>query len=135
MLEPIEVAIDEMAARVRQLRKVVEARDAKHLQLVLQGSVQATVNAGPVQYLTAFLKEGRGQDEQRAALCDLFQQFVELCEEALRLNERLIKADQTEYHASLQDSFAQLRAQLALPTEPKRTSVQIFDVISGASLA
>lgn len=45
-LSPIEVAIDEMSDRVRQLERVIQSEDVKHLQLVLQGSVQVSVNAG-----------------------------------------------------------------------------------------
>ena len=46
ILEPIQVAIDEMAERVRQLERVTQSEDVKHLQLVLQGSVQVSVNQG-----------------------------------------------------------------------------------------
>jgi len=46
ILSPIEVAIDEMKERVHQLERVTQSKDAKHLQLILQGSVHVTVNCG-----------------------------------------------------------------------------------------
>ena len=46
VLSPIEVAIDEMTDRVQQLERVLQSEDVKHLQLVLQGSVQVSVNQG-----------------------------------------------------------------------------------------
>lgn len=56
-LSPIEVAIDEMQARVAELEDVVftQPTDAKKLQLRLQGSVCVQVNAGPMAYASVFL--------------------------------------------------------------------------------
>lgn len=55
-LSPIEVAIDEMQAKVAELEEVVLGPiDLKKLQLRLQGSVAVTVNAGPLAYASAFL--------------------------------------------------------------------------------
>lgn len=91
VLEPIEVAVDEMAARVRQLRRATRSEDLKHVQLVLQGSVQAQVNQGPRAYLDAFLREPHEARALQERLRELFHEFQELCERALALNERLIK--------------------------------------------
>jgi hypothetical protein len=136
ILSPIEVAIDEMEARVQALERVTQANDVKHLQLVLQGSVHVTVNCGPIAYANAFLRDaGEPETEAETRLRTVFARFVELCERALRLNERLIKADQLEYHSSLKTAFEAFRQQLDLKNDAKRTSVQIFDVISGSSLA
>lgn len=135
VLSPIEVAVDEMATRVTQLARVLEQRDAKHLQLVLQGSVCATVNCGPLAYAHAFLSKESG-DEKAEELRQLFHRFLDLCENALKVNEKLIKSDQIEYQLSLRANFEQLKDGLALTVErDKRTSVQIFDVISGSSVA
>lgn len=57
ILSPIEVAIDEMQDRVRQLDHVIGNKDVKHLQLILQGSVNVVVNAGPIAYANAFLRK------------------------------------------------------------------------------
>jgi hypothetical protein len=67
-------------------------------------------------------------------LRQLFEQFLELCEKALKLNEKLIKNNQIEYHLNLKTNFEKLKNELNL-NKDKRTSVQIFDVISGTSIA
>ena len=85
----------------------------------------------PLAYAEAFLSLETSEAKQ---LKRLFSRFLLLCEKALKTNERLIKSDQKEYHSALTSSFERLRARLDVH-EPKRTSVQIFDVISGSSLA
>jgi len=56
-LSPIEVAVEDMKAKVAELSEVVYARtpDIKKLQLKLQGSVSVQVHAGPVAYAEVFL--------------------------------------------------------------------------------
>ena len=56
-LSPIEVAIEDMKAKVAELSEVVYQRtpDIKRLQLKLQGSVSAQVHAGPLAYSEVFL--------------------------------------------------------------------------------
>lgn len=165
ILSPIEVAIDEMTERVHQLEHVIGSKDAKHLQLVLQGSVNATVNAGPIAYANAFLRkpalgeedevDGEGNaasseqqedsfmstdtldgsatssgfTESQKHLKFLFEQFLDLCESALKLNEKLIKPNQVEYHQNLKVNFEKLKDELDFFYE-RPTSIQIFDVIS-----
>lgn len=153
ILNPIDVAIDEMQERVYQLEHVINTQDAKHLQLVLQGSVNATVNCGPIAYANAFLnkpndieqndcsskienddcpvyKENNFTESQKH-LKILFEQFLDLCESALKLNEKLIKANQQEYHYNLKTNFEKLKSQLDF-FHDRPTSIQIFDVISGS---
>ncbi|KAJ6223084.1 hypothetical protein RDWZM_001629 [Blomia tropicalis] len=155
ILSPIEVAIDEMQERVRQLEHVISSRDAKHLQLVLQGSVNATVNAGPIAYANAFLRTPMGPEmnvepdcsdievtdgnscafsESQKHLKFLFEQFLDLCECALKLNEKLIKPNQIEYHQNLKSNFEKLRNELDF-FHDRPTSIQIFDLISGSTFA
>ena len=56
-LSPIEVAVEDMKAKVIELTEVVCQRtpDIKRLQLKLQGSVSVQVHAGPVAYAEVFL--------------------------------------------------------------------------------
>jgi dedicator of cytokinesis protein 9/10/11 len=55
-LAPIEVAIDEMQAKIVELEDVILGPiDIKKLQLRLQGSVAVQVNAGPLAYASTFL--------------------------------------------------------------------------------
>uniref|UniRef100_A0A9L0RUI0 Dedicator of cytokinesis 8 n=1 Tax=Equus caballus TaxID=9796 RepID=A0A9L0RUI0_HORSE len=59
VLTPIEVAIEDMKKKTLQLAVAVnqEPPDAKMLQMVLQGSVGATVNQGPLEVAQVFLAE------------------------------------------------------------------------------
>ena len=56
-LSPIEVAVEDMKAKVADLSEVVNQRipDIKKLQLKLQGSVSVQVHAGPLAYAEVFL--------------------------------------------------------------------------------
>lgn len=56
-LSPIEVAVEDMKAKVADLTEVVCQRtpDIKKLQLKLQGAVSVQVHAGPVMYAEVFL--------------------------------------------------------------------------------
>lgn len=56
-LSPIEVAVEDMKAKVAELTEVVYPRtpDVKKLQLKLQGSVSVQVHAGPLAYAEVFL--------------------------------------------------------------------------------
>lgn len=77
-LSPIEVALDEMQARVLELEEVALSKptDAKKLQLRLQGSVCVQVNAGPLAYANAFLEPGQTDlypDDKVEELRDVFR--------------------------------------------------------------
>lgn len=158
ILNPIDVAIDEMQERVYQLEHVIMNQDVKHLQLVLQGSVHVTVNCGPIAYANAFLKtkpsvddeqqkiimmtngidddyddnniHDENFDESQKHLKFLFEQFLDLCESALKLNERLIKSNQTEYHNNLKLNFEKLKSELDFLNH-RSSYIPIFDAISG----
>ena len=56
-LSPIEVAVEDMKAKVGELTEVVCQRtpDIKKLQLKLQGAVSVQVHAGPLAYAQVFL--------------------------------------------------------------------------------
>uniref|UniRef100_A0A673G784 Dedicator of cytokinesis protein 8-like n=1 Tax=Sinocyclocheilus rhinocerous TaxID=307959 RepID=A0A673G784_9TELE len=58
-LTPIEVAIEDMQKKTRELAEAThrEKPDAVMLQMVLQGSVTATVNQGPLEVAQVFLNE------------------------------------------------------------------------------
>lgn len=149
ILNPIDVAIDEMQERVHQLEHVIMNQDVKHLQLILQGSIHVTVNCGPIAYANAFLKtdqpdgnqatnsesnDGNNLDESQKHLKFLFEQFLDLCESALKLNERLIKSNQTEYHNNLKLNFEKLKTQLDFLNH-RSTYIPIFDAISGPAFS
>ncbi|XP_028427776.1 dedicator of cytokinesis protein 9 isoform X5 [Perca flavescens] len=117
-LSPIEVAIDEMSAKVAELRLLCSASevDMIRLQLKLQGSISVQVNAGPLAYARAFLDDSsakRYPDNKVKQLKEMFRQFVDACGQALGVNERLIKEDQQEYHDEMKANYRDLTRELS----------------------
>uniref|UniRef100_A0A3Q4N9Z0 DOCKER domain-containing protein n=1 Tax=Neolamprologus brichardi TaxID=32507 RepID=A0A3Q4N9Z0_NEOBR len=111
-LSPIEVAIDEMSAKVNELRQLCSASevDMIRLQLKLQGSISVQVNAGPLAYARAFLDSSSAKKypDNKFFHASLFRQFVDACGQALSVNERLIKEDQQEYHDEMKANYRNL---------------------------
>ncbi|XP_054915051.1 dedicator of cytokinesis protein 9-like isoform X2 [Poeciliopsis prolifica] len=117
-LSPIEVAIDEMSAKVGELRLLCSASevDMIRLQLKLQGSISVQVNAGPLAYARAFLDDGSAKkypDNKVKQLKEVFRQFVDACGHALGVNERLIKEDQQEYHDEMKANYRDMIRELS----------------------
>uniref|UniRef100_A0A3Q0T1I1 Dedicator of cytokinesis 9b n=1 Tax=Amphilophus citrinellus TaxID=61819 RepID=A0A3Q0T1I1_AMPCI len=118
-LSPIEVAIDEMSAKVNELRQLCSASevDMIRLQLKLQGSISVQVNAGPLAYARAFLDNSSDKkyaDNKVKQLKEVFRQFVDACAQALGVNERLIKEDQQEYHDEMKANYRDLTRKLSV---------------------
>uniref|UniRef100_A0A3Q2YNX4 DOCKER domain-containing protein n=1 Tax=Hippocampus comes TaxID=109280 RepID=A0A3Q2YNX4_HIPCM len=116
-MNPIEVAIDEMSRKVSELNQLcnMEEVDMIRLQLKLQGSVSAKVNAGPMAYARAFLEEKNAKkypDNQVKLLKEIFRQFAEACGQALDVNERLIKEDQLEYQEEMRAHYRDMLSEL-----------------------
>ncbi|KAG7254783.1 hypothetical protein CRUP_028085 [Coryphaenoides rupestris] len=147
-LSPIEVAVDQMSAKVAELRQLCAAPDVDmiRLQLKLQGSVSVQVNAGPLAYARAFLDDSSAKkypDNKVKLLKEVFRQFVDACGQALGVNERLIKEDQQEYHDEMKASYRDLARELSAimheqinPVEDGNRntlsdSLGIFNAISG----
>ncbi|CAL4142672.1 unnamed protein product [Meganyctiphanes norvegica] len=117
-MSPIEVAIDEMEMRVKELLEITNKRptDVKKLQLKLQGSISVQVNAGPLAYATTFLEEERSASypvNQVARLKDVYREFVCSAKQALVLNSQVINSDQYEYQMALESNFSELLASLS----------------------
>ncbi|CAG0895846.1 unnamed protein product [Darwinula stevensoni] len=152
-LSPIEVAIEEMAGRVKGLHKVLEGStiDVKKLQLILQGSISVQVNAGPIAYAKAFLSDENAVQypaNHVARLMDLYREFIDVCEEALETNGRLIGSEQNEYQEALKTSFYNFLDSLRVIVPDsalfgdegadtnllaKRSSTALFNMISGTA--
>ncbi|KAM9820909.1 LOW QUALITY PROTEIN: dedicator of cytokinesis protein 9-like [Neosynchiropus ocellatus] len=147
-LSPIEVAIDEMSAKVAELRLLCSASevDMIRLQLKLQGSISVQVNAGPLAYARAFLDDSSAKkypDNKVKQLKEVFRQFVDACGQGLGVNERLIKEDQQEYHDEMKANYKDLTRELSSimheqinPVEDSNRSalsdsLGIFNAISG----
>ncbi|XP_048744096.2 dedicator of cytokinesis protein 9-like isoform X7 [Ostrea edulis] len=118
VLQPIEVAIDEMQNKVVDIREVVNLSrpDLKKLQLKLQGSVSTQVNAGPMAYAQAFLTKDKIMKfplDKTDTLKAIFKDFVYVCSDALELNGTLITTEQKEYHESLSAGYQEIVEKLS----------------------
>ncbi|KAK2157532.1 hypothetical protein LSH36_189g03059 [Paralvinella palmiformis] len=130
-ISPIEVAIDEMTAKVRELRDVIglESPDFKKLQLKLAGSVSAQVNAGPLAYAETFLEETNVHRYDPVKINKLKDTF----------------SDQLEYHDSLLHYYHEMTERLSeifgeqltleddrISLASHRSSMTVFSVISSS---
>ncbi|XP_069084743.1 dedicator of cytokinesis protein 8 isoform X1 [Pleurodeles waltl] len=124
ILTPIEVAIEDMQKKTLELAIATsqEPPDAKMLQMVLQGSVGATVNQGPLEVAQVFLAEIPADPKlyrhhNKLRLC--FKEFIMRCGDAVEKNKRLISADQKEYHQELRRNYNKLKENLRPMLERK----------------
>ncbi|OWK62736.1 Dedicator of cytokinesis protein 8 [Lonchura striata] len=124
ILTPIEVAIEDMRKKTQELTAATnqEPPDAKMLQMVLQGSVGATVNQGPLEVAQVFLDEIPADPKlyrhhNKLRLC--FKEFIMRCGEAVEKNKQLITADQREYHQELRRNYMKLKENLRPMIERK----------------
>ncbi|XP_006863792.1 PREDICTED: dedicator of cytokinesis protein 8 isoform X1 [Chrysochloris asiatica] len=124
VLTPIEVAIEDMKKKTLQLAVAInqEPPDAKMLQMVLQGSVGATVNQGPLEVAQVFLAEIPADPKlyrhhNKLRLC--FKEFIMRCGEAVEKNKHLITAEQREYQQELKKNYSKLRENLRPMMERK----------------
>ena len=112
---PLEVAIEEMQAKVRSLQKVLmnPVTDMKMLQMQIQGSCGVTVNAGPLEYASAFLGNRNDYNaEGIQRLRSVFDQLLHILSVGLAQNARMVQSDQQEYHRNLTRGFMDLKQQL-----------------------
>ncbi|XP_075905606.1 dedicator of cytokinesis protein 8 isoform X1 [Nelusetta ayraudi] len=123
-LTPIEVAIEDMQKKTRELAVAThrEKPDAKMLQMLLQGSVGATVNQGPLEVAQVFLNEIPADPKlfrhhNKLRLC--FKEFIMRCGEAVEKNKHLITSDQKEYQQELKKNYNRLRESLRPMLERK----------------
>jgi len=117
-LSPIEVAIDEMQNKVKELTHAIalDPPDMKKLQLKLGGSVSVQVNAGPLAYAQTFLDSEVVKNyvtKHIEALQATYRDFVKACGKALDLNSLLIKPDQMAYHEDLKERYFDLKYKVA----------------------
>ena len=110
--EPIQVAIEKIEERCRKLDKSFKTADTGKLvdlQLILSGSVQVTVNAGPLFYAQRYLTENATCGNITASdvrlLKTAFRRFVSLSYLALEKHKKLVTEDQTHYHNNLENGF------------------------------
>ncbi|XP_069619933.1 dedicator of cytokinesis protein 8 isoform X2 [Ranitomeya imitator] len=124
ILTPIEVAIEDMQKKTLELAVATnqEPPDAKMLQMVLQGSVGATVNQGPLEVAQVFLAEIPADPKlyrhhNKLRLC--FKEFIMRCGGAVEKNKRLITSEQKEYQQELKKNYNRLKENLRPMIERK----------------
>ncbi|VDM97928.1 unnamed protein product [Thelazia callipaeda] len=121
VLTPIEVAIEDIQKRIRELAAATaqDPPDAKMLQMVLQGCIGTTVNQGPIEvanvFLTNVILDDHGkpvnQLQNKLRLC--FKDFSKKCADALQKNKQLIQADQQAYQDELQKNYIEFTKRMA----------------------
>uniref|UniRef100_A0A8R1YPV2 Uncharacterized protein n=1 Tax=Pristionchus pacificus TaxID=54126 RepID=A0A8R1YPV2_PRIPA len=112
---PLEFACQKLRMKASQMKVLVDSSnrgtrpfDIKGLQLLLQGAVLPTVNAGPLVYAEAFTQTEQKKRYGEKGVSDLKGAFSELmssCGAALKVNGSAIGPDQTTYHQVLMSSF------------------------------
>eukprot|EP00040_Diaphanoeca_grandis_P010020 m.51332 g.51332 ORF g.51332 m.51332 type:complete len:2104 (+) comp21430_c0_seq2:202-6513(+) len=116
ILEPLDVAIDEMSAKVKALSGIVNASPPNMvmLQMQLQGIVSLQVNAGPMEYASVFLRsEDPNLDPKKIIILqEEFAYMLIHLDKGLDLNASLISGDQDEYHDDLKQKFITMRENL-----------------------
>ncbi|XP_063901739.1 dedicator of cytokinesis protein 7-like isoform X2 [Zophobas morio] len=117
-LEPLAVALEEIQKKCNELSAVTTTFpvNIKLLQLVLQGTVSVSVNAGPMAIAKTFLgnelKINYDPQKQRK-LRRLFKNLVSYCQTAVQLNFQNSPADQALYSQDLAIKFQSLKEALS----------------------
>uniref|UniRef100_A0A8R1HXF8 Uncharacterized protein n=1 Tax=Caenorhabditis japonica TaxID=281687 RepID=A0A8R1HXF8_CAEJA len=118
---PLEFACQKLTTKAEQIRKTLTAAangrrlDVKGLQLLLQGAVLPTVNAGPLAYAEVFTKDEQRQkygEEAIGTLREAFRNLMNACQLAIEANASAIGADQQTYHEVLVSSFDAMHERL-----------------------
>lgn len=118
VLEPIEVAIEDIQKKINELAAATNQQpaDPKILQMVLQGCIGTTVNQGPFEIALVFLSgisEGQTKitkEQNKLRLC--FKDFSKKCHDALKKNKNLIHADQKDYQKELERNYLKFTERL-----------------------
>ncbi|EFP04153.1 hypothetical protein CRE_07091 [Caenorhabditis remanei] len=153
---PLEFACQKLNTKAEQIKKTLSAAangrrlDVKGLQLLLQGAVLPTVNAGPLAYAEVFTKDEQREkygEEAIVKLRESFRNLMSACQLAIEANASAIGSDQQTYHEVLVSSFdamherlqtffgASLRGSLepdgTSSSHPPRSAMHILDMMGG----
>jgi dedicator of cytokinesis protein 6/7/8 len=124
VLAPIEVALEDVQKRSRELGWAMAARpiDVKMLQMILQGCIGTTVNQGPLEVgmvinwpkICFFLKiarvflagvplhsDGLPRDGPQRRLHLAFDELAQKCSDALEMNGQLMEPSREDYQVIL----------------------------------
>ncbi|KAL0477590.1 hypothetical protein AKO1_015414 [Acrasis kona] len=114
ILTPIEAATENMTEQISRLQDVcsIHPPDVAQLQMVLQGSVRATVNNGPKDIVNSFLREenrGKFNVQHVVKLNQKCLLFLYWCEKAVQLHAEHKRHDQTVFHIELEKGYEKVR--------------------------
>ncbi|KJH42705.1 dedicator of cytokinesis [Dictyocaulus viviparus] len=122
VFSPLEFACQKLESKADQINTVLSdisechPLDVKGLQLLLQGAVMPTVNAGPLSYAEAFTQPEQRKRYGDKGVHDLesaFKKLMSACEKALQVNQTVVAADQQTYHEVLLASFEAMHERLS----------------------
>ncbi|KAF1748268.1 hypothetical protein GCK72_024735 [Caenorhabditis remanei] len=108
---PIEVAIEDIEKKTRELAAAAQHKNAKMLSMLVQGSIGTTVNQGPLEIANVFLansmtdERGRPVDRLQNKLRLSFRHLQYRAMEAIELSRQLIGEDQKEYQENVEANF------------------------------
>nr|CAG4717616.1 unnamed protein product [Naegleria fowleri] len=148
ILTPIESAIDNIDSQISKLRDALQIPgqdedidisqitigtniDLQNLQLVLQGSIKATVQGGPASIVEGFLKMDQRPLYPIDHIITLNRKchiFLRLCEEAVKVENQMIdKATERAFHQEMEKALIEtqhLFAQHLTPIDYERFYTQ-----------
>ncbi|ULT83041.1 hypothetical protein L3Y34_012341 [Caenorhabditis briggsae] len=108
---PIEVAIEDIDRKSRELAAALLHKNPKMLSMLVQGSIGTTVNQGPLEIANVFLanamtdERGRPVDRLQNKLRLSFRHLQFRAMEAIELSRQLISEDQKEYQENMEANF------------------------------
>nr|CDJ91787.1 Pleckstrin homology and Dedicator of cytokinesis domain containing protein [Haemonchus contortus] len=157
VITPLEFACQKLELKANQINAVLddvtETRplDVKGLQLLLQGAVMPTVNAGPLAYAEAFTQPEQRERYGESGVRNLesaFRKLMSACERALQVNETVVAMDQQTYHEVLLASFdamherlmgffgtslREARRQEVVGGDVPKSAIHVLDTIGGVT--
>eukprot|EP01114_Cavostelium_apophysatum_P024426 TRINITY_DN955_c0_g1_i4.p1 TRINITY_DN955_c0_g1~~TRINITY_DN955_c0_g1_i4.p1 ORF type:complete len:1235 (+),score=324.88 TRINITY_DN955_c0_g1_i4:2822-6526(+) len=110
---PVENAIELVEKINSKIAAELKAVNAKSLQGLLQGSILAAVNEGPIEICKKFLKEpDLLAEDVRNKLKGALRDFLRLCEQGVAYNKTLIVNDQLAFQLALEKGLSKLRRKM-----------------------
>lgn len=103
VMQPLDVAIAEMQAKVTALAEITSDKSPNMvmLQMQVQGIVSMQVNAGPMEFASVFLQNADAYEREKIVkLQDCFVQMLHLIDRALNINGTLIADNQVRWWLS-----------------------------------
>eukprot|EP01087_Luapelamoeba_hula_P015415 TRINITY_DN4603_c0_g1_i1.p1 TRINITY_DN4603_c0_g1~~TRINITY_DN4603_c0_g1_i1.p1 ORF type:complete len:2339 (+),score=482.98 TRINITY_DN4603_c0_g1_i1:7388-14404(+) len=129
ILTPLENAIELIEGRVEAIVAQLKQSPPRlnSLQQVIQGSVVAMVNEGPLKICEIFLKDSsvdhKGEPynaQQVAYLREKMSVFVEMCDRAIKLNKSIITPEHIPFQTMVEAKYRELSESVRLYTDFKK---------------